>query len=1710
LNSVENVVETENCIENVVQAENVQLFDVLDSLNMSIGEGRVSNRLGQNVDCYIETNVDSLNKDHVSANRHVITTASSSDAETKESIVNNGNTQITKDNLHNVDQNAGETVINLPDKCTNTQNAATCYASSNVTPGPDKVSIGQNSSAPSQSRTKHNENYSFDVDKDLSIVHIPDKQEGDVMEINLNRDNMAVAKLPNNESVVVLFDSGATQSIACASSIAKSKFLASLPQHAVSPIKFKVGNGSYITSEFAIDIPLIIQGHRVLVTAMVVPNLGGLSIILGDKSLGELDSTLYFKAHTLRFKANSVIIRPTANFVVGPRQSRIIKVTGKLPHVLKNASGLLKSTRLLSEYCPTLMLVNFSDYIAEIQVTNHTNKEVTLWKDQPIATLCLKSLLNWYEPVMKITRSPSETTLYHESPSMAPTSNGTSRNKCYALKTPNSDIKFTSREDLLRKKKELYPFLEDTDPRLKMTNEEIIQRDIKFEECILDPDGQKKVRDMLIAYQDALSLHSEVGQTDLTVDFDLIDTTPFFIRPFTVSPAEKPFIDKELDKLVKMGILQEDTSQYSSPIMLIKKKDTSTRRLVTDFRFLNQRILKQNLPFPLVRDAIQIIGHSEAKVISVLDLKEAYHCLNLTPRSQKYCGITSYFGGRSFTYKKLPMGLSISPSEFQTRINKILGEIQEPNEFCIGIMDDLIVFSKSTEEHHVHLKKILSILQQYGLKISPAKAKLFRQKVTYMGHEIVIQDSRPCIQPLQDRTEAIRKLPLPDTKRRLKGFIGKVSYLAMFLPHLQTLLKPLHAISSKKAEFIWTEEHQNSYDKILELLAKPPVLTMPRGEGLFRLYADTSKIGVGASLWQLQDGKERLIAYYSKSLSKAAMNYSITELELTGLEASISAFKHLLRGVYFECFTDHAAIPQILKAKTEPSSERIKRLLERLSGYCMKVGFRKGSTMVVCDYLSRNPQPHGGSETIAFALTRGTARRDGIPVPSIQESAAVLEGKTPKATAPTTPMPDASVGQQPVRPQRETAHRPDLDYDISHDEERHEVRAQEQNPSAPSSRLVDTQWSTQNVPIEALVTEEHDNEVFETHAPVPDTFTKQSQPIFNDIGEVILKHLPKQAEINKMLNKIKSKALRNYHLPYSKREIAKQQSVCPDFKDVYSYILEGLLPSDKKAAKRVMCNAENYILIDNVLFRLIVKSEIDCKVTLAVPRTLVSDIISLYHDSLLSCHQGVIRVAMTIKQKFYFPMLHQRVYDYIRSCQTCQARKHPVYKERPFEVNIPTSYKPFETVYCDLKVMPESYQGHRYILVLVCAITRYVILHPLISKDALNVAETILQKCVFIHGPFKRFICDEGKEFQNSVINRIFNALKISQKFVSVGNHKSNRCERYVGTVANFLTSCLTGNGKNWHLFCNAVSYAFNSFSSPTLGGYSPYYLVYLRDPPEIIDCAPDTVTVASNYREYVDLLKQRLETVSKTVLDLEAKLQAKQAQDQLNKIKKVPMFTEGMLVYLLAPTHSALRTNSRKIRLDFLGPLAIFSMLDRNHAILQTLEGKQVQGVFHVARLKIAWVRTDNGAVNTMKELKQAQYKPEQHLFTDETGAPLNIPDNHLRLTMQREPIRHELFYKFAEVNSNLAVSREIQDEQMIRLINSALNHSHSQIYDITKARFKNGDLQLFLRSPRRQQGYWLNINDHPNMEEWSKEVIENRPFRITGSKTKFVMKLM
>ena len=215
-----------------------------------------------------------------------------------------------------------------------------------------------------------------------------------------------------------------------------------------------------------------------------------------------------------------------------------------------------------------------------------------------------------------------------------------------------------------------------------------------------------------------------------------------------------------MKRLCYLGILKEGFSAYSSPVMLISRKMTQDKRVVTDFRHLNMRIGKNNLAYPLLKDTFTLLGSSKCEVLSVLDLKVAFHPLSLTENSKKYCEILPYFGSTSYLYQRMPMGLNISPAVWQSYINAILNCLSN-RKYCEAIMDDLLLFMPNKQTHFEKLVDLLWALCKNRLKISPKKCQLFRTELQYMGNTIFYKRKKSVCETFEEQARGYSKFEAP-------------------------------------------------------------------------------------------------------------------------------------------------------------------------------------------------------------------------------------------------------------------------------------------------------------------------------------------------------------------------------------------------------------------------------------------------------------------------------------------------------------------------------------------------------------------------------------------------------------------------------------------------------------------------------------------------------------------------------------------------------------------------------------------------------------------------------------------------------------------------------------------------------------------------------------------------------------------------------------
>jgi hypothetical protein len=1414
--------------------------------------------------------------------------------------------------------------------------------------------------------------------------------------IQLDDCNTVVGRLKCGLKFDVVVDSGATLTLLSTEVVKSSPYLRSLTQIKTEPKRIRIADGSVMVSDRMLQFEVSIQGFVFTLSAQIMPAFGLVKGLLGTEDLKKLSACLDFKTNQLMFNLKPpkpVPFKVKNKVILKPGASKFVTVTGKLAKNCCSGELVLNSSKIGQKLTSSSLLTHVKHGSCLIPIFNDSDKIIRLNRGTVLAYADLEA---------------SHYGRYAID---------------YGCHADSDEDKF--RAKLLKKNLRKYPFLDRSDPKASMSEQEILRSEVDLDtDCSLSGEQKSRLGSLLVKHKKSFSLYGEIGSANNhVVKLHLVDETPFFIRPYTVSEDEKVLIDKELDKLVKMGVLEQGVASCSSPVMMIKKKGTTAKRCVSDFRFLNQRIRRQNWPFPLVRDTIQKLGMSGCKVVSTIDLKEAFHSLHLDEKSQQFTGIVSYYGGKSYYYKRLPMGSSISPSEWQYYIEKLLDDIPDCRSFCVAHMDDLICFSQNISEHMQHLDRLLEGISRHGLKISPKKAKFCKSRVEYMGHVISVGEEGPCISAMKSKCDAIRNLRVPSNSKEVRTFIGAVSYLSDYLPNLQILLRPLHKISNKRSHFVWSKECQVNFDQIRSMLCQPPVLMMPRAVGSFILYSDTSRFGTGGTLCQMVDGQERVIGYHSKLLPPAAARYSVSELEYKGLILNVKAFRNILRSVSFYAVVDHSALVEIQKSKREPPTQRFRNFIDELSDYSFTLTYLPGKRLGLSDMLSRMSSDstddservvpiacHGDALWDAFVVTRSQAQKQGIVLGNPSEygvqppTRSSVPNSVPSSVPNSVPSSDnvgATSGSGSSFVPENVCPPVGRDQAVSDRMPTSVMQPVVEDggpvPTIPSipvpihgetRSLVQSQYKSTGgrtdveLPIEALIPRDTSGDDEEDAVPsisrCPDVLTRPNTPLFSYLkpNQVVSGHLPCHNEVRKHLDLIKQKCLRDFDIPLKAAEIKREYQNSGEFSDLYKFLRFGELPSRKKRALNVMHKSESFILIQNLLFRISFHDPVDeLSLQLCVPESQGDFIISMFHDSLFAMHQGVVRTYNTIRRKYFIPGLFDRVVIYVRSCTVCQERKVPQARDshQVHQPRIFAEYKPFGEVHVDIKQMFPATDGSSYLLIATCVQTRYVIGIPVRNIEAVTVAEALLQRLIFQFGLPQRLVTDQGSQFTSKVFSLILRTLGIDQIFVSPHNHGSLVCERSIQTLSNLLLSQLHGKGRQWCYYVQAACHAYNTFAHSTLGGYSPFELVYMRKPPDWLQIDTGLLkNVKVPYGDYVEQLKYRLQLIGSLVLSLHNDAQEKEARKHAASLRKVPTYKVGQLVYFLLPSSGALETNTRKFVVKYVGPVRIKSVLDTTHVLLEDLSGRSITGVHHTNRIKPAYVRGKSGAISNMKELNE------------------------------------------------------------------------------------------------------------------------------------------
>ena len=400
--------------------------------------------------------------------------------------------------------------------------------------------------------------------------------------------------------------------------------------------------------------------------------------------------------------------------------------------------------------------------------------------------------------------------------------------------------------------------------------------------------------------------------------------------------------------MLEEGQIEHSVSAWSAPMVLVTKKDGSTRFCV-DYRRLNARTKKDAFPLPRIDDSLNSL--SGQAWFSTLDLASGYWQVKLSENAKPKTAFATHSG--LFQFAVMPFGLCNAPATFERLMSQVMRGLHWKR--CLVYIDDILVFGSDFESALHSLELVLNRVAEYGLQLKSTKCNLFRTSVPFLGH-IVWRAGLECD---PNKLSAVANWIPPNTIKGVREFLGFTGYYRRFVPDYSTVAQPLVRLLGKDCKFHWTDACQDAFKALRALLIKAPVLAFPKEDLPYIVDTNASDYGIGGVLSQNIEGTEYVIAYYSKSLNPAHQKYCTTSRELLAVVATLDHFKGYVWGPNFLIRTDHAALVWLTNLKNIQGM--LARWLAKLQQFNFDIIHRPGAQHGNTDGLSRCPQCERGS-----------------------------------------------------------------------------------------------------------------------------------------------------------------------------------------------------------------------------------------------------------------------------------------------------------------------------------------------------------------------------------------------------------------------------------------------------------------------------------------------------------------------------------------------------------------------------------------------------------------------------------------------------------------------------------------------------------------------------------------------------------------------------
>jgi hypothetical protein len=410
---------------------------------------------------------------------------------------------------------------------------------------------------------------------------------------------------------------------------------------------------------------------------------------------------------------------------------------------------------------------------------------------------------------------------------------------------------------------------------------------------------------------------------------------PVNIRPYRYPQFQKHEIEQQIHQMLSQGLIQQSSSAFSSPVLLVRKKDGSWRFCV-DYRALNSITIKDRFPIPTIDELLdELYG---TRWYSKLDLRSGYHQIRMAAADVSKTAFRTHLGHYEFLV--MPFGLCNAPSTFQNTMNTLFQDYLR--QFVIVFFDDILVYSKTLEDHLKHLELVFSCLLHNQFFLKASKCTFAQESISYLGHIVSFNG----VGPDPEKIKAMVDWPTPTTLKQLRGFLGLTGFYRKFVHKYATIASPLTDLLKKDA-FLWSETAQQAFEALKKAMTETPVLALPNFDEDFTVETDASGTGMGVVLCQ----NNHPICYYSRKFCPKMQQASTYVRELCAITSAVKKWRAYLLGRKFVIHTDQRSLRELMTQIIQTPEQQF--YLAKLLGYSYEILYKPGAHNRVADALSR-------------------------------------------------------------------------------------------------------------------------------------------------------------------------------------------------------------------------------------------------------------------------------------------------------------------------------------------------------------------------------------------------------------------------------------------------------------------------------------------------------------------------------------------------------------------------------------------------------------------------------------------------------------------------------------------------------------------------------------------------------------------------------------